>query len=343
MTTELRASGTGTSYAMEGPWDPDNDGDDDSTPEGDTDHSHWDEDGQPIAAAWLADGQTPPEVPDSDDDGLPGSTDVGPHQAAGYSALNSKAPRDNLVRAWTGGVVELRAEGDTEPNVLYGHFSTFNDWYEVDSIWEGTFRERVLPGAFADTIKNDKASMRVLYDHGMDPALGNKPLGPIRVLKEDDKGAYFEVPLLQTDYNANFVVPALRGMLMDGTTAGSQLGSSFRFQVQEDQWKMNPKASKANPGGIPERSIVKARVFEFGPVTFPANAGATASARSVTDEWMARLATDSVFQRRFAERVGDKVAERVLTSIPDEIIKQPVRNRQAMLRRQARVLLALSA
>lgn len=329
-------------------WDPDGDGDDDSTAEGDTDHSHWTADGQPIMEQWLADGASPPGSTPADDgqeDVSAGiSTSIGfGSQVVDTGLASATHPKDNLVRAWTAGQVELRAEGDgTDPNVLFGHFSTFNEWYQVDSVWEGTFRERILPGAFADTIKNDRAGMRVLYDHGMDPNIGNKPLGPIRELKEDDKGAYFEVPLLQTDYNANFVVPALRGTLMDGTTAGSQLGSSFRFQVQEDQWKMSPKPSKANPGGIPERSIVKARVFEFGPVTFPANAGATASARSVTDEWMARLATDAAFQRRFADRVGGKIAARVLADIPPEIRDSVARSRQQRLRRQARALLALS-
>ena len=58
-------------------------------------------------------------------------------------------------------------------------FSTFNDWYEIDSYWEGTFLERVAPGAYAKTIAEDRSGMRILYDHGFDPQLGNKPLGPI--------------------------------------------------------------------------------------------------------------------------------------------------------------------
>jgi hypothetical protein len=42
-------------------FDPDNDGDDDSTPEGDTDHDFWTKDGQPILSAWKAAGKTPPK------------------------------------------------------------------------------------------------------------------------------------------------------------------------------------------------------------------------------------------------------------------------------------------
>ena len=260
--------------------------------------------------------------------------------------INSKAPRDNLVRAMPRGF-ELRETAQGNPTEFCGVFSTFNQWYEVDSVFEGRFLERVRPGAFADTIKNDRSGMRVLYDHGMDPAIGNKPLGPIRTLREDEGGPYFDGPFLDTDYNRDFVIPALTGRLMDGSTVGSQLGSSFRFQVQDDQWNMKPKATQYNPNGLPLRSIVRAKVFEFGPVTFPANGGATASARSLSDEWMARLIGDTRFQSDFAARVGSRVAERMLAAIPtetrQELIHQRGRKAQDALRRRAKGYLAISA
>ena len=132
---------------------------------------------------------------------------------------------------------------------------------------------------------------------------------------------------------------------MDGSRVGSQLGSSFRFQVQEDTWNMRPKADRNNPDGIPERSIVKAKVFEFGPVTFPANAGATASARSLSDDWMAKLIADSRFQQQFAERVGGRVAEMVLRSVPAEMQQELLHRRSSQsekLRRRAKALLTLA-
>jgi hypothetical protein len=43
-----------------------------------------------------------------------------------------------------------------------------------------------------------------------------------------------------------------------------------------------------NPDGIPERRITEARLYEFGPVTFPANPNATASIRSTTDDFYQR-------------------------------------------------------
>lgn len=224
------------------------------------------------------------------------------------------APKDNLVRARFGEGVELRSGTDSSGPMLVGHFSQFNSWYSVSSMWEGDFLERVAPGAFTDTIKNDLSSMRVLYDHGFDPTLGNKPLGPITKLEEDSEGPYYEVPLLDTDYNRDFVIPALEGRLMSGEKTGSQLGASFRFQVMNEAWEDQPKVSKDNPKGLPQRTITQARVFEFGPVTFPASAGASSGIRSLSDQFIDRLHTDSRFVARFTERAGLTAVEHILSS-----------------------------
>jgi len=182
------------------------------------------------------------------------------------------APRHDLIRSDMRAVPEMRADGDGQ-RVLHGHFSAFNRWYEIDS-WEGRFLERIAPGAFKKTMAENRSKMRVLFDHGMDPQLGNKPLGPIRELREDDIGAYYEVPLIDTDYNRNFVIPALEAGL---------LGASFRFRTIRDEWNDQPGRSDHNPKGIPERTVTEAAVPEFGPVTFPASQAATAGVRSRSD------------------------------------------------------------
>lgn len=187
------------------------------------------------------------------------------------------APRDDLVRAiWPG--VEFRADDKTVDGsigTMTGHFSVFDNWYEVDSAWEGRFMERIAPGAFADTIAEDRASMRVTLNHGHDPQAGDKPLGPIKVLEEDGVGAAYEVSLLDTSYNRD-ILPGLKADLY---------GSSFRFTVLSDEWEKEPDASDVNPDGLPERTITRTRVSEFGPVTFPANPAASAGVRSLTDRF----------------------------------------------------------
>lgn len=191
-----------------------------------------------------------------------------------------QAPAIDLVRALAARP-EFRdaAAAADDLGTMAGHFSVFNSWYQVDSLWEGTFLEQVAPGAFADTIANDVEGMRVLFDHGFDPTVGNKVLGPIEALAEDKTGPAFEVPLFDTSYNRD---------LLPGLRAGVY-GSSFRFRVLAESWDDEPKTSKANPKGVPERTIERAAVMEFGPVTFPANPAATAGMRSLTDQFYDRL------------------------------------------------------
>lgn len=103
--------------------------------------------------------------------------------------------------------------------------------------------------------------------------MGDQILGPITELREDDTGAYYEIPLFEG-------IPPL---VMSGLRAGAY-GASFRFRVTREEVNEEPAASAHNPYGLPERTIKEAQVMEFGPVSFPAYAGATAAVRSVTDE-----------------------------------------------------------
>jgi HK97 family phage major capsid protein/HK97 family phage prohead protease len=184
-----------------------------------------------------------------------------------------------VTRAVDQPVEALAAEGGMP--TMTGHFSTFGDWYEVNSHIEGHFLERVDPRAFDKTIRKsnaDRGAMKVLYDHGQDPQIGNKVLGIPSELRTDEIGPYSEVPLFDTSYNRD---------LAPGLIAGAY-GQSFRFSVEKDDWDHTPERSDSNPEGIPERTITEARVYEFGPVTFPANPNARAGARSTTDTFYQR-------------------------------------------------------
>lgn len=184
--------------------------------------------------------------------------------------------RDRALAALEDGVWEFRSEGAKKGTLgtLAGYFAVFNRWTHIDSPFEGSFMERIAPGAFTKTFQENRNGMRVLLNHGKDPSVGMKPLGPIRDLSQDDTGAYYEVELLDTSYNRD-IVPGLEA---------GQYGASFRFQVMSDQYAPNPERTETNPKGIPECTITEAKVREFGPVTFPAYADATASLRSINDE-----------------------------------------------------------
>lgn len=183
---------------------------------------------------------------------------------------------------------ETRDEGATNGTTLYGHFTPFDSWTEIHSWYEGDFLERIAPGSFAKTIKENRDQMVVQFDHGYDLHVSDAPLGPIDVLREEDFGPYYEVPLLDTDYNRNRILPLLQGRTMDGQMRGSLLGASFRFRVIKDEWDDEPGRSDSNPDGLPERTIKEVRLFEFGPVVFPAYPEATAKVRSLTDHYLDR-------------------------------------------------------
>lgn len=204
------------------------------------------------------------------------------------------APADNLVRAVSEPTLLRDATTGDQPT-LFGHFAVFNRWTEIDSWLEGRFLERIAPGAFTRTMDEHRDRIRVLYDHGHDPSLGNRVLGTIDTLEEDRTGAYYEVTLhrgLESEYP----------LLMDGLRAGNY-GASFRFRVVADERIEPLKSTKANPERLMERTITDVDLYEFGPVTFPAYADASAGVRSMTDEFMQYL-DDPWYVLDLVERVG---------------------------------------
>lgn len=201
----------------------------------------------------------------------------------------------DLVRAVSVPAV-VRDDGDNTDGrigTLFGHSTVFNQWYEIDSLFEGTFLERVDPDAADDTLANDDEP-KVLFNHGRDMSINNKVLGVHEKLIADKTGretgtagVYYQVPLLDTSYNRD-LLPGLKA---------NAYGSSFMFRVTGDMWNDEPGVSDHNPKGLPERTITGYRLFEHGPVTFPANPAATSGARAVCsmtdDYYRATLAPDA--------------------------------------------------
>lgn len=217
-------------------------------------------------------------------------------------AISTPPPKDDLFRAITPGA-SLRDDGDGTRPVMFGYFTVFDQWAEIDSAYEGHFLERVAPGAAAKTITENRKNMRVLFHHGQD-RLGLQVLGAIEELYEDERGAYYEVGL--------FDIPQL---VLDGLRSGVY-GSSYRFKVIDDDYVKHPRRSDHNPKGMPERTIREVKVREFGPTPFPAFAGATSGVRSMTDAMLLeRLASeparfDEIVQSTGVSLAGLAVPER---------------------------------
>jgi phage head maturation protease len=207
------------------------------------------------------------------------------HMASIQAANESSLPREDLRREISSELATIAVRDAMGPNgtgtipTIAGHFARFNEWTEIDSFFEGRFMERVLPGAFFDSF--ERRTPKITFNHGRDPSLGDKVLGSPVTVGEDELGGTYEAPLF----------PGVDPLLVDGLRAGAY-GSSFRFSVDEEDVIRKPERSDHNPEGLPERSIVKASVYELGPVTFPAYAGATAGIRSITDEF--RSASETI-------------------------------------------------
>jgi HK97 family phage prohead protease len=185
---------------------------------------------------------------------------------------------------------ELR-EGTNGALVMTINFARFNEWTRIDSMFEGTFMERIAPGAFSKTIRESQP--KVLFQHGRDPQIGDKPLGTITDIREEADGAWADVELLDASYVRDIAA---------GLKAAAY-GASFAFQVVREDVNQKPGRSKDNADGIPEKTVRELRMREFGPVTFPAYEGTSAGIRS-------RSLTDAVLNAREQEIETSEESER---------------------------------
>src|ERR1700693_5380238 len=96
-------------------------------------------------------------------------------------------PRDGLVRAISGCDVRDAPAGDAGPGTLHGYLAVFNQWSEINSLHEGHFMERLAPDAFDSTLATNRA-VKVTFNHGKDPQMGDKVLGIPTVLEPDSHG-----------------------------------------------------------------------------------------------------------------------------------------------------------
>jgi HK97 family phage prohead protease len=146
----------------------------------------------------------------------------------------------------------------TTGNMMKGYASVFN--YPIESGRDQT--TFVKPGAFTKTLKENRSQIQVLVNHGMDPRFGLLPIGVPTVLHEDKKGLWAEVELHGGPDNDN---------IKAALSSGALRAQSIQFEVMQESFNDDRT----------ERNIEQVRLYEFGPVTFPANEAATASLHSM--------------------------------------------------------------
>ncbi len=199
------------------------------------------------------------------------------------SRMLADRPHEDLTRVWHASPFDqdavtpkLRAEeaeDDAEGPIMYGHFARWNEWNEINSPFEGNFMERLSPTSMDESF--ERMTPKAIFDHGFDPYIGMKPIGTPTMVKADDHGPAYEVALYRS-------VPDL---LLDGLVAGAY-GASYRFSIDAETRVDEPEPSDDNPGGLPEVTLDRVSVKEFGPTAFGADPLATAGVRSTTDRFV---------------------------------------------------------
>lgn len=181
-------------------------------------------------------------------------------------------PRDDLTRSVPFELTRADSEGDGL--TLEGYGAVFDTPTRIDS-WEGRFDEVIARGAFAKTIK--ERTPVIQFDHGHHPLIGSLPIGVPEVIREDAHGLYVKARL-----HDNWLVQPVRDAIRDGSITGM----SFRFSVV--------KESSDETAEVPVRTVTEVKLYEVGPVVFPAYESTSVGVRAMRDladpEYRAHLA-----------------------------------------------------
>lgn len=138
----------------------------------------------------------------------------------------------------------IEERGEKKKRTIVGHAAVFD---KIDG--PGWFRERIEPGAFAETIRKD--DIRSLFNHDPNFVLGRNLAGTL-ALKEDDTGLRMEITPPDTTAGKDVTAMIERGDVSQ---------ASFSFRTLEDRWET------VNEEEV--RVLVRVRLFDVGPVTFP--------------------------------------------------------------------------
>lgn len=170
--------------------------------------------------------------------------------------------------------VTLRAS-TAKPGRLVGHAALFNCLSEN----LGGFRERILAGAFKEAIR--ASDVRALFNHDANLVLGRTKSGTLRV-SEDGRGLAIEIDPPKTSYAND---------LMESIERGDIDQMSFAFTVKQDRWFTDPSGQQI-------REIIEVdRLFDVSPVTYPAYAETSVSARTLALEQRRRRSGDEPDQQ----------------------------------------------
>lgn len=167
--------------------------------------------------------------------------------------------RDEVRVIEAGPPVETRDDGNaprlTGYAALFGQETVIGEW----------FRERIEPGAFSAALERQD-DVRALINHDPTLILGRTRSGTL-TLTQDERGLRYEVLPPDTTYARDLLASVQRGDVTQ---------SSFAFRVTRE--RQEPPTQR---GQLPLRIVQEVELFDVSPVTYPAYANTTVSARAV--------------------------------------------------------------
>lgn len=149
--------------------------------------------------------------------------------------------------------LETREEGEEKKPVIQGYAALFDVETEIPSFY-GTFKESLAPGAFKNSIDSGERVVS-LFNHDSNYVLGSTTAGTMRIM-EDMRGLWIEVDPPDTSVGRDVVEYIRRGDVQ---------GQSFMFTITKEEWTISEDRSKPD-----ERRILEVKLYEAGPVLFPA-------------------------------------------------------------------------
>jgi uncharacterized protein len=177
---------------------------------------------------------------------------------------------------------ERASDDDGDGLTLDGYGAVFGSPTRIDS-WEGCFDEEIKRGAFKKSLSERTPVLQ--FDHGRHPMVGSIPLGSFESLREDEHGLHV-LARLHDNYLVQPVRDAIKSKAIDGM--------SFRFSVVKDEWRtadgklVKPEdvnrllwvSDRADESSILKRTLREVKLFEVGPVVFPAYSDTSVGVRS---------------------------------------------------------------
>lgn len=194
----------------------------------------------------------------------------------------------------------VTARADSDKRTIEGYASVYYDGTPETEYWLWSdCVERIAPGAFDRAIKEDDC--RALFNHDSNCVLGRTTNKTLR-LNSDKKGLRYEIDPPDTQLGRD-----VQELLKRGDVSGS----SFGFEIRKVKWEEERDAENRTTY---IRTITEAKLWDVGPVTYPAYEGASSGVRGNRSRDRDAASRESTELRSIAEERDAWIASQKTTN-----------------------------